>query len=149
MQTPGIFVTSVPALVLLFLLAGCQTVTPPPAKSPVAQQIEGHWTGTWHCETTGHSGKLRCRLTYVDDNQYQAKYTGTYMAILPFWYTVDMEVDCQAQACQIQAIADLGWLGGGHYVYDGTIIGDRFKTNYTSKHHNGTFELQRPQKAKQ
>jgi hypothetical protein len=133
------------ALVLFSFVLGCQSTTLSPTQLPLAQKIEGHWTGTWDCETTGHSGKLRCHLIHVENNRYQAKYTGTYMAILPFWYTVEMEINCSSQDCKIKAEADLGWLGGGHYVYDGTIIGDSFKTNYTSKHHNGTFNLQHSQ----
>ena len=145
MQISRILIRSSFVLALLPFVVGCQTTTSPQAKPSVAQRIEGNWSGTWYCETTGHSGKLQCRLTHMEDNHYQAKYTGTYMSFIPFWYTVDMAIDCNSNDCHVQAEADLGWLGGGHYVYDGTITGDNFKTNYTSKHHNGTFDLQRSQ----
>lgn len=143
MQVTAILIRYLLTLVLLSCVPGCRTTTPPSTKPSAAQKIEGHWAGIWDCETTGHSGKLRCHLIHVEDNLYQAKYTGTYMAIVPFWYTVEMDIDCSSQDCEIQAEANLGWLGGGHYVYDGAIIGDSFNTNYTSKHHNGTFNLHR------
>ena len=100
------------SLVLFPLFCGCQTPAVAPLKPSAAQLIEGKWTGTWNCETTGHSGKLHCQLIHVQDNHYRAKYSGTYMTLLPFWYSVDMVINCSSQACHIQAEADLGWLGG-------------------------------------
>ena len=41
------------------------------------------------------------------------------------------------------ADADLGWLAGGKYEYDGSVEGDDFQSTYNSKGDHGTFEMQR------
>ena len=121
--------------------ACCRDLVTGPSEAPA--NIEGKWVGKWYCETTGHSGKLRCRLTQVGPDKYKARYDGTYQKFIPFWYTVEMQVEQREGVSHLNAEANLGWLGGGKYLYQGTIEGDAFLTSYTSDHHNGTFELTR------
>ena len=130
-------------------MAGCQGLVRcgdlTEGSGDVSSRIEGKWVGKWYCETTGHSGKLRCRLTQVGSDTYKARYDGTYQKFIPFWYTVEMQVVEREGVMHLNAEANLGLLGGGLYRYQGTIEGDAFLTTYSSEHHNGTFELRRSQ----
>ena len=54
-----------------------------------------------------------------------------------------MEVVADGDVYRFSAEADLGWLAGGRYEYDGSVDGDNFRSTYKSKSDYGTFKMAR------
>jgi len=77
--------------------------------------------------------------------------TGPFLARFHavFWGTFEFEYDLVMNAHQegdtyrFSSEADLGWLAGGRYVYEGTVDGDEFRATYRCKGDHGTFEMKR------
>ncbi|MCZ6835030.1 MAG: hypothetical protein O7G85_04580 [Planctomycetota bacterium] len=115
-----------------------------PDEQPVQPDgIEGRWEGTWSSEANGHHGGLRCIISRDDQETLIARYHATYGWCFTFEYSMPMEVDESGETIRFSAQADLGWLAGGQYEYEGTIIGDAFSSTYECKRDHGIFEMKR------
>ena len=101
------------------------------------------WEGRWVSNGNGHSGGLRCILTTTDDAALSARYRATFGPGLTFEYTVLMAVEHDGDTSRFSGTADLGWLAGGDYEYEGTVVGDRFTSTYESRRDHGTFDMTR------
>ena len=110
--------------------------------------IEGRWEGTWQSDGNKHSGGLRCIVTKTGDDAYAAEYKATYWGIFRFGYAMPLTIkqrdDSSAGKTAFAGEADLGWLAGGVYRYDGTADGTDFLCKYDSKYDVGTFTMKRP-----
>ncbi len=73
----------------------------------------------------------------------QARYHATYGPFFTFEYTVPMTVSRAGEAFRFSAGADLGWLAGGWYDYEGRVVGDEFTSTYRCKRDHGTFRMSR------
>ena len=131
------------SMIVLVFSGGCWSCHQIGSQDTIRDDIEGRWKGKWHCEQTGHSGKIKCRLLERENGLYQARFDGTYWGFIPFWYTIQMTITEQDGVYRAQAEEDLGWLGGGIYTYEGVISKSEFQISYTSKRHKGTFVLER------
>lgn len=104
--------------------------------------MNGRWAGTW--ESGGnHGGGLRCIITTDDEGVVRAHYKAEYGNIFRFEYTLPMVVTVDGETCHFTGEADLGFLAGGRYTYEGTVIGDAFTSSYDSRVYTGTFDMQR------
>ena len=132
----------------LALLSGCSSFDDDwKAAQGFAVGIEGRWEGTWESDANGHQGGLRCLVTRRSDESYDARYHATYSGwcgTLSFEYTVPITVRAGAEGWQMQGKADLGWLAGGLYEYDGLATVSRFFCNYDASQDHGVFTLERP-----
>ena len=136
----------------IFLLAfgasGCSTFNhdwKAAATSPTpAGDLQGRWQGVWQSDVNHHTGKLRCLLTRIGDNQYRARYHATYSKIMTFTYAVDLSVEPKDATFAIGGAANLGWLAGGEYRYAGTVTPTNFFSTYESRYDHGTFQMSRP-----
>lgn len=107
-----------------------------------ASDLSGHWTGTWQSDTTGHHGPLRCTLTRIDDSHYRADFAGRFFKILPFRYSVDLEVMQEGDLVLLAGDHTLGRrLGVFHYDAEATCTD--FVATYSSCKDQGTFTLSR------
>ena len=112
--------------------------------------VEGRWVGGWHSDYNQHNGPLRCLITIKDGEndvyhtRFHAKYKLGFLTI-NYPYDMDMVITQNNGAFNFKGEADLGWLAGGVYTYDGNGTADRIKINYRAKIDFGTFKLERPQ----
>ena len=122
------------------LLAGC--LAPIKAQS-CDDPLAGKWKGQWIDLTHNHKGPLRCTMTRLDDTTYQAKFSGTYGWLIPFWYTVQMRVQQEGNIWKLTTEHNLGKVHGGVFTCEGTASGDQMEFTYTASGQNGTFSLKR------
>jgi len=109
-----------------------------------ALDLQGRWEGRWISEADRHDGKLRCLVTRNADNLYQARFHAKYKKILSFAYTVLLTTERTDGTFKFHGDADLGWLAGGIYHYEGHADATNFFSTYSSKYDHGTFQMQRP-----
>ena len=92
-------------------------------------------------------GSLRCLVTRRPDQGFDARYHATYSdwcGTLGFEYTVPMTTEDSPDGWRLHGSADLGWLAGGVYEYDGLATVARFFCNYQAREDHGVFKLERP-----
>lgn len=106
--------------------------------------MTGRWQGTWTSDANGHTGTLRCIMTKLADAQYRARFFATYADVLTFGYTVDLAASDEGGKKHFEGEADLGWLAGGMYKYQGTADATTFNFAYESKDDHGVFQMKRP-----
>lgn len=109
-----------------------------------ADDVVGRWQGSWKSDPSGHTDKLRCLVTKLDDTRYQAWFHAKYHTIFSFAYKVELRVEKLTNEFQFNGSADLGTLAGGVYNYDGHANGTNFFSTYNSKYDHGTFQMTRP-----
>ena len=135
-------------LALVAAAAGCSTFDDDwKAAQGFAVGIEGRWEGTWSSDANGHTGGLRCLVTRRPDQGFDARYHATYSGCcgtVSFEYTVPMTVQDDPDGWRLRGSADLGWIAGGVYEYDGLATLRRFFCNYQSSGDHGIFSLERP-----
>ncbi len=57
-----------------------------------AIDLSGCWSGSWQSCSTGHAGVLRATFTRCDDTHYRVDFSGRFFKILPFRYSVTLQV---------------------------------------------------------
>jgi hypothetical protein len=142
----GILRFSLPCFALF--AAGCSTFNNDwkrMAAEPIsASGIQGRWEGTWRSDVNGHNGRLRCIISAQGEGKYQARFYATYRRILHFGYPVTLDAQKTNDVFKFKGEADLGWLAGGRYEYEGQITPTNFFSIYRSKHDHGVFQMTRP-----
>jgi len=111
-----------------------------------ATGVEGRWSGVWFSLGSSHKGELRCMIVPAEKGDgLEARYHSIFAGILTFEYTVPMKLEPEpdGEGYRFSSEVDLGDLAGGTYYYEGTIIGDEFKSSYASKTDNGMFWMTR------
>ena len=143
------------ALTGLSLLCGCsqfeskwKAAALQESQAAPAAGIEGRWEGTWQSEGNSHSGGLRCIITRTSDATFHADYHATYWKLFQFGYSMPLTVTPPAapdeETTSFAGDADLGWLAGGNYHYDGHATPADFYCTYRSARDHGTFKMTRP-----
>ncbi len=111
---------------------------------PVADAgLQGRWEGSWHSDSNGHTGKLRCVVTKTNDLVYRARFHAKYMKVLSFGYTVPLEAEQATNGFSFSGEANLGRLAGGVYHYEGHADATNFFSTYSCKYDHGTFQMTR------
>ncbi|MDB6125170.1 MAG: hypothetical protein JWQ71_4163 [Pedosphaera sp.] len=135
-------------LPLLFLATGCHTFNhqwKQAARQPAPpDDLSGRWQGTWKSEPSGHTDQLRCLITRQSDGLYQARFKAKYHTVLTFGYTIPLQVQSGKGEYKFNGKADLGWLAGGLYHYEGHANPTNYFSTYTSKYDHGIFQMTRP-----
>ncbi len=137
---------------MLLLLAGCSSFQGEWTKTLAAKKttdgLTGPWQGTWRSESSGHNNILRCIVTRSGDGAYRARFHAKYKTPLQvtvsFGYTVPLSVQPTNDFWHFTGSANLGWLAGGVYSYDGTASATNFTSTYNSKYDHGVFQMSRP-----
>jgi len=110
-----------------------------------AIDLSGSWSGVWGSCTTGHTGPLRADFTRCSTSQYRVDFAGRFFKILPFRYSVTLDV---VEECDDRVVlAGSSFLGRlfGTFTYQATADGCRFSAEYRSKRDAGMFRLIRAQ----
>jgi hypothetical protein len=113
------------------------------SESLLAGDLSGCWAGSWQSCTTGHSGPLRAEFTRCDDDSYRVKFTGRFFKVVPFKYTVTLDVI--SEDAEGVVLAGSSYLGRmfGTFTYRASADDCRFTANYSSKKDSGMFRLTR------
>jgi hypothetical protein len=133
-------------LAIMVLLNGCSTFNRDwnAAVTSPRSGILGPWEGVWKSETTGHTDKLRCLVSERNDHRYEARFHAKYRNIFVFNYTVLLGFEKTDSELMLSGKADLGYLPGGVYEYNGKATPTNFVCRYSSAHDWGTFVMHRP-----
>jgi hypothetical protein len=140
-----------PALAVL-IMGGCSSFNQDweQASQVPVLGIEGRWIGGWHSDYNQHEGPLRCLITKKNGNTYHTRFHAKYklgFLTISYPYDMDMIITQDAKTYSFKGEADLGWLAGGLYKYDGAGSTNNLAINYRSPKDYGTFNLQRPKEA--
>jgi len=118
------------------------------ASYPIAPgDLAGRWEGTWKSDDSGHNDRLRCLISKNSDGVYSARFHANYKKVLNFGYTVPLKVTASDGVYQFSGKANLGWVAGGVYRYEGHADETNFFSTYRCKYDHGTFQLGRPPQA--
>jgi hypothetical protein len=73
------------------------------------------YRGTWSSSSTGHTGPMRARVTPRADGNYDARFTGRFLLVIPFTYRVQLStVGCSPSGPVLSAHKQLGPLLGSY-----------------------------------
>src|SRR5262245_24331087 len=115
------------------------------AATPAANGSTGRWQGTWLSHSNEHTGKLRCLISPQSNDVYQARFHATYGKALSYSYTAPLQAQNADGVFQFRGDANLGWLAGGRYHYEGQASQTNFFCIYRCKRDHGVFEMIRPE----
>ena len=136
------------SLAVLLLAGGCASFDDEweqAAKQPVpSDDMTGRWQGVWFSQVTGHTDQLRALIDRNEDGTCRARFHAKYHTVMSFGYTVPLHVEKVDGAFKFSGDADLGWMAGGVYHYEGRADATNFSSTYTSKDDHGTFQMGRP-----
>jgi len=107
-------------------------------------ELQGPWQGMSHSDANGHKGKLRCIITKKENGAYRARFHARYGKVLGFSYAVILRAQPVTDGFIFNGQANLGFLAGGVYYYDGHADETNLFSNYSCKYDHGTFEMKRP-----
>jgi hypothetical protein len=134
---------------LVLILTGCSTFDrdyqaalkqPVSAESPV-----GPWTGRWTSDKMGHTGELRCLVQKdIGDDLYTARFKARFWKCFTYTSTATLTMKPKGEEFYFDGNAQLGWLAGGEYKYEGRVNPKFFFSEYQCKWDNGTFYMERP-----
>ena len=119
--------------------------SPERADSSTETQVDprGCWSGSWMSCKSGHQGVLRATLTACGDQAYRAEFRGRFFKIMPFRYTVTLQVvGVDEHGIHLAGSQSLGRLFGTFH-YQATITDCRFEATYRSCKDWGKFSLGR------
>jgi hypothetical protein len=106
-----------------------------------ATDLTGRWQGCW--QDCRHSGPLRASFCRSDDSHYHVTFTGRFFKVLPFRYTVTLNVTKQeGDKVYLAGESYLGRLFGT-FTYDAWATNCDFEANYSSCRYEGRFILHR------
>jgi hypothetical protein len=117
---------------------------PAEARANDCVDLSGCWNcGYWKSFCNTHHGKLRARFVKCDACHYRVTFSGTFFAVIPFRYTVTMNVTGHGDGVVYLSASRNIPLFGGSFTMCGSASNCRFTANYTSKKDRGVFVLSR------
>ena len=111
---------------------------------PSPEDIQGRWQGVWLSDVNHHTDSLRCVITKKSDGVYKARFLARYHRVLSFGYTTLLKTEPDGAEWKFTGEANLGWLKGGVYHYEGRASVTNYFSTYRCKYDNGTFQMGRP-----
>lgn len=105
--------------------------------------LSGTWTGQWSSHSTGHKGPMTATFCRAGNAQYNVTFTGKFCALIPFRYkAVLVSQQNPDGSVSLHGSKNLGPLFGT-FRFKGTVTGNQFHANYSSKSDTGTFRMTR------
>lgn len=127
------------SLNLLILLTAI-TVGPSAA---MADNPCGRWAGSWCSTTNAHHGRIHARVCQIDGSTYKMRFTGTFLGVVPFTYSVPMTVTGQTAAGRTSLSGQSHLPLFGSFCCNAEVGACDFVASYTSPKDQGTFTMQR------
>ena len=144
------------SLVAAVFFTGCSSFEHDWQSAALIPRLEddmaGRWEGTWRSEASGHNNQLRAVIAMGSNGVYSTHFHARYKKGIfhfSFDYSVPLLVRQTNDLYQFHGEADLGWLAGGLYRYEGSATGTNFFSSYDSKYDYGTFQMKRPKGSSQ
>lgn len=133
---------------LVLVLTGCSTFNrdyEAALEQPVtADSPEGSWIGRWSSDKNGHTGELRCIVEKQVDEIYTARFKARFWNIFTYTSTATLDMQPNMRERTFSGSAQLGWLAGGEYLYEGRVNSKFYFSEYENKWDHGTFYMERP-----
>lgn len=135
---------------LVFVLTGCSTFDRDYEaaldQSVAADSPEGPWKGRWVSNKNGHKGELRCIVEKGIEETYTARFKARFWKCFTYTSTAELQMAEGDGERTFSGDAQLGWLAGGQYDYEGRVNQKFFFSEYENKWDYGTFYMERPKK---
>lgn len=113
------------------------------AREAQAVDLSGCWEGRWSSHCTPHQGPLKATFVRQDDTHYCVHFKGRFFKLLPFKYSVMLEVvEETPEGVTLQGSHYLGRLFGT-FTYTATATDCSFNANYSSCKDQGVFCLKK------
>jgi hypothetical protein len=126
------------ALSLLLPILGFTSIR---AADPVpAVDLSGKWCGSWKSCKDGHTGPLNATFCKIDESCYQVRFSGRFFAVIPFRYTVNLNVTGQSEG-QVLLSGSSNLPLVGTYRYTAVATDKEFRAEYSSRNDYGQFNL--------
>lgn len=104
--------------------------------------LTGKWSGCWESICTGHHGPLHAKFCKVDDCHYRVRFHGRFFKIVPFMYSVTLNVTGQAgDKVLLAGESRVPLFGTFHYHAEADAC--HFDATYSSCKDHGKFTLSR------
>jgi hypothetical protein len=121
--------------------AAWATAEAPQPEPQSAIDLSGTWEGTWTSCTSGHHGPMKATFCRIDATHYRVEFRGKFFVILPFKYTVTLEVvGSSGDSVELAGSSYLGKMYGCFH-YTATADACHFNAKYTSCKDCGRFDL--------
>jgi hypothetical protein len=135
-------INMIPSGIRLSRLAIAVAVLVCAAAPAFATDLTGTWTGHWEDHTNNHCGPLKARFSKCGDNHYRVTFCGLYHKIIPFRYTVVLDVaKIEGDKVYLQGSSTVPIYGTFTYSAEATAC--EFVAHYTSCKFVGRFVLAR------
>jgi hypothetical protein len=139
-------IRSIPSLYVLAsvaLVAGLAGSARAAEKTAAGVDLSGSWSGYWASDCTRHHGPLFANFCRLSSNQYDVHFRGRFFKILPFRYSVTLDV-VKEEGDKV-FLSGSSWLGRmfGTFTYEATATSCDFTANYYSCKDDGVFVLHR------
>ncbi len=106
-----------------------------------AADLSGSWKGCWEDFHSGHSGPLKAEFSVCGD-QYRVRFTGRFAKIIPFAYSVNLNVvGQQGDKVVLAGESRLPLFGVFSYTAEGDCC--HFEAHFCSRRYQGRFVLNR------
>ena len=112
------------------------------AQPAQATDLSGCWSGSWGSCTSRHRGPLNATFTRCNEQQYEVTFSGRFFKIMPFRYSVTLDV---TEDCDVVKLSGSSYLGRlmGTFNYRAQATECHFSSSYSSCKDHGWFELSR------
>ena len=107
-----------------------------------ATDLSGCWSGSWGSYKCRHHGPLQAQFVRCDENSYQVHFSGRFFKVIPFRYSVVLNVVEDGDTVKLTGDSYLGRMMGT-FTYEATATATTFHSDYFSKKDWGYFELSR------
>lgn len=105
-----------------------------------AGDLSGCWSGGWCSTKTGHKGPLQAQFVRQSDDSYVVHFSGKFFKIMPFKYTVVLNVVEEGDTVTLRGDSYLGRIFGWFH-YEASATQSEFVANYSSCKDCGQFRL--------
>ncbi|MEI7699595.1 MAG: hypothetical protein WCK86_07360 [Planctomycetia bacterium] len=123
-------------------LNAADTAPPTIVAQPVID-LTGTWDGQWSSRSTAHKGPMTATFCRLDNGQYSVTFTGKFCALIPFRYKAVLVAKQHPDgSVSLHGSKNLGPLFGT-FRFKGTVTGNQFHANYSSKSDTGAFRMTR------
>ena len=134
---------TVPGLIVAALFPSCVSPKFEKAWKAVADgdRAGQRWEGRWQSERNTHGGRLRAVLKEPAHGRMEAFFEAGWHGFTTA-YPVTLEAKQRGKRWDLSGEHHLrSFVGGGTYVYSGSMEAGRFLTRYTSSYDTGSFTL--------
>lgn len=116
---------------------------PPVQAAPIrVPNLNGSWSGSWKSRCSGHKGPLKATFCQVDCRNYEVHFRGRFCKLLPFCYTVTLQVTgCEDGKVYLSGSHKLPLFGT--FTFSAWATDTQFCAGYRAKDDAGQFVMTR------